>query len=261
MTDRNSEIIAESKQYWNDFAEEYSQDTAISLKDFHYGPLLPGDSVLGLLPAITTATKCLELGCGGAQNSIYLSSLGAECTALDVAEEQIEHAHKLCAENNAAVKLLIIPMETLDANSLGEFDFIHSSYGLCFSPDPKSVIFQAAQMLKSDGTLLFSLPHPLSAGEALELDDDYGVFINNGYNPAPDCRVDENGTEQVRSFFYSFSAMADWLKSAGLVILDIREPALAIPPESAPFQCLHWEEYRKLFTNIPGTVIVKAGKL
>ena len=261
MADSDIDIIAKSKKYWNEFSEEYFQDTSISIEDFHYGPLLPGNSALHLLPEISSTTKCLEIGCGGAQNSIYLNLRGAQCIALDVAEEQIDYAHKLCTSSNATVKLLTMAMENLNTIDDNEFDLIHSTYGLCFSPNPGLVISQASKLLKRGGILLISLPHPLSAGEPLELDNDYGVFISNGYTPTPDCRFDENGTEQVRSFFHSFSTMSEWMTNANLVIQSINEPKLANPPDSAPFQCPQWEEYRPLFEKIPGTVIIKATKV
>jgi hypothetical protein len=55
--------------------------------------------------------------------------------------------------------------------------------------------------------------------------------------------------------------MSEWMTKANLVIKSINEPKLANPPDSAPFQCSQWEEYRPLFENIPGTVIIKAIKL
>ena len=41
-----------SARYWDDLAEVYQKETRISTTDFHYGPLLPGDSTLQLLPSI-----------------------------------------------------------------------------------------------------------------------------------------------------------------------------------------------------------------
>ena len=41
-----------SARYWDDLAEVYQKETRISTNDFHYGPLLPGDSTLQLLPNI-----------------------------------------------------------------------------------------------------------------------------------------------------------------------------------------------------------------
>lgn len=258
MTEQVSRIIADAAEYWNDFAEDYSRDARISTDDFHYGPLLPGDSSLKLLPGDVSGLRCLELGCGGAQNSVYLARKGAECFALDVASEQISIARKLCTLKKVNVELKTVPMEQAETAFEGNFDLIHSTYGLCFSPMPEKVIMAVAKLLKPGGIFIFSLPHPLSAGEPLELDEDYGVFIANGYNPPPDCRGDEDDNEVVRSYYHTLSDISSWLDEAGMVIRRIVEPRLADPSSSAPFQCEQWEEYRALFEHIPGTLIIKA---
>ena len=66
-----------SARYWDDLADLYQKETRISTDDFHYGPLLPGDSILGLLPPVPQRS-CLEIGCGAGQNSIFLAKQGAQ---------------------------------------------------------------------------------------------------------------------------------------------------------------------------------------
>ena len=50
--------------YWNTIADAYQQETHISTDDFHYGPLLPGDRELHLLPDVLEGLTCLEVGSG-----------------------------------------------------------------------------------------------------------------------------------------------------------------------------------------------------
>ena len=57
-----------NEQYWEEIAAEYQAETVISTDDFHYGPLIAGDSTLKLLPETLERLDCLEVGCGGAQN-------------------------------------------------------------------------------------------------------------------------------------------------------------------------------------------------
>ena len=80
-----------SQLYWDETSEEYQDITRISIDDFHYGPLLPGDSIVGELPQIKEGMKCLELGAGAGQNSIYLASKGADCLVTDISSEQLTH--------------------------------------------------------------------------------------------------------------------------------------------------------------------------
>ncbi len=58
---------------------------------------------LKLLPENLKDLNCLELACGGAQNSIYLAKNKAKCTALDSSVAQISYAEKTgtrkCCQN------------------------------------------------------------------------------------------------------------------------------------------------------------------
>jgi SAM-dependent methyltransferase len=101
--------------YWDEIAEEYQRLTRISTDDFHFGPLLPGDLELQILPEITSGMSCLELGCGAAQNSIALARRGAVCTAIDISSHQIQHAAQLAAAAKVDIELHCLPLEeTLD---------------------------------------------------------------------------------------------------------------------------------------------------
>jgi len=57
-----SESADNNRSYWDLLAPHYQEQTEISVDDFHYGPLLPGDRELGLLPASLDGLRCLELG-------------------------------------------------------------------------------------------------------------------------------------------------------------------------------------------------------
>ena len=81
-----------TRKYWNSIAENYRVAINILSSEFHYGPLVPPDSQLNLLPENLKGLRCLELGCGAAQNSVYLAKQGAECVAADISEGQIGNA-------------------------------------------------------------------------------------------------------------------------------------------------------------------------
>ena len=40
-----------NRKYWDELAPGYQEQTSISTDDFHFGPLLPGNADLRLLPA------------------------------------------------------------------------------------------------------------------------------------------------------------------------------------------------------------------
>ena len=243
-------------EYWENIVEQYQRETSISSNDFHYGPLVDGDSVLKLLPQNIKKKNCLEIACGGAQNSIYLAKNGANCTALDASAAQIAYAGKLAQKNALQIDLKVMSMEELNSQ-LGCFDLIHSAYGFNFAADLNRVIRVCGELLNKDGVLLFSMPHPLFSGELLELDDESGLFIKEYFSIFPDLRLDDDAKETARSYFYSVDEMSTVLAQNGFLIERICEPEIC---EDPPYTSKCWEEYRQQMRYFPGTIILKAIK-
>jgi len=176
--------------YWDEISEAYQSLTEISTEEFHFGPLLPGDNILKIIPFNASSKRCLELGCGGAQNSIYLSKHGASCTALDISERQIAYALDLAKKENQKIDLLCTSMEEPEGLK-GEFDFVHSVYALPFSENPGKVFQTASDFLVEGGVFLLAAPHPLMQTDTLEVDGEFGIFIPDYFNPPTDIRFDE----------------------------------------------------------------------
>lgn len=256
-------------QYWDSIADIYNDAVSITTKDFHYGPLVPGDSDLGLLPAQLNGARCLEIGAGAGHNSIFLAKAGASCLATDISNKQLDHGRKIAASEKVEVEFSCIAMEELSLAKHGSFDLIHSSYAITFSLEPGKVIGNWAEMLKPGGTLIISTGHPLFTGEWLNLDDEQGLFLTNYFQPQPDIRYDENDEERVRSNFHSISTMSEWFYNAGLVVERILEPEPinidAIPKaqrtSQVPYYSNGWAEYHEQLKSIPGLIIFKCRKL
>lgn len=268
-----------SARYWDDLAELYQKETRISTCDFHYGPLLPGDSTLELLPRFgkndsgTTVPQrsCLEIGCGAGQNSIFLAKQGARCTAIDISEEQLNHGRHLAASENIEVDFRRISMDALHAGLLGEqaFDLIHSSYALPFAADPAKVISDCAALLKPGGTLLLTTGHPLYAGEWLDIGDgEDGVFLPNYFQLEADVRMSLDDKTVNAAHYWPISQIAEWMYEAGLVIERLLEPApMPIPDMSeeeilakVPYESADWRALHDQLARIPVVVIFKCRK-
>lgn len=296
-----------SARYWDDLAEVYQKETRISTSDFHYGPLLPGDSQLKLLPArlrqgsgaarTSDSIRCLEIGSGAGQNSIFLAKQGAQCTAIDVSEKQLDHGRKLAAAENVEVNFQCVSMDSLAdfqhpprpagtppqegiesvplhgrggrsnaTDGVGLFDLIHSTYALPFSADPARVIAEAAAMLKPGGTFLLTTGHPLYAGEWLEIGDgEDGVFLPDYFHPEADVRmaVDDGAISSAQ--YWPISQIAEWIHDAGLIIERILEPApMPIPTmseeeiaEKVPYESTDWRALYDQLARVPVVVIFK----
>ena len=258
-------IIERNRQYWDAIADEYQDEIDICVNDFHYGPLVPGDSEMKLLPGDVKGLRCYEFGCGAAQNSLYLASLGADCIASDISLEQLQEANRIAESLNLRVETLHMEMGELLPEDYGKFDLIHSSYALAFSPDPAKVIAHCARMLKPGGTLLFSTGHPLFSGEWLMIDDDEGLFLKDYFQPQPDIRYNQMGEEVARAVYYPIGQMADWVIAAGLRIERIVEPApvkldtrdLEEMMSKVPYFSESWSEYYDQLQHYPVVVIFK----
>ncbi len=224
----NNEQLNPNKSYWNELSDLYQKETRISVSDFHYGPLLPGDSELKLLPENMDGLRALEIGCGAGQNSIFLASKGANCVALDISENQIKHGRALAKKSEVVVDFKVAGMDEMNADELGKFDLIHSTYALPFADDPESVIKTCADLLNENGTFILTTGHPLHSGEWLDVDeeaDEDGLFIGDYFNLAPDARVSlDDPSMLVQACYYPVSTVANWLYKAGFLIEQILEP-------------------------------------
>lgn len=247
--------MEKNKTYWNAIADIYQGCTHIATDDFHYGPLMPGDRILKLLPEDIKGKRCLEIGCGAAQNSIYLAKQGAVCTAFDISEQQIRHARLLTEKEEVEIDLRCMSMD--DPEDIdGKFDIIHSVYSISFSRDPGKVAKFAAGHLADDGYFLLVTGHPLAQCEWLEVEDEQGIFLPDYFNLPPDIRYNDEGKEEIRSLNYPISVMTDWICNAGMCIERIIEP-MAKPAEmkKSPYYSDDWAEYMNIFCHVPAVVI------
>lgn len=259
-----------SARYWNDLAGLYQKQTRISTDDFHFGPLLPGDSILGLLPPVPQR-NCLEIGCGAGQNSIFLAKQGAQCVAIDISEEMLAHGRKLAKKEKVNVDFRCVSMDTLHAGTFKEssFDLIHSSYALPFSADPAKVIADSAALLKPGGTLLLTTGHPLYAGEWLDMGDgEDGVFLPDYFRLEPDVRMSMDDKTMNAAQYWPISQVAEWMHEAGLVLERLLEPApMPIPKmskkeilEKIPYYSKDWSALYDQLARIPVVLIFKCRK-
>lgn len=249
--------------YWDALSGFYQAITRISLHDFHYGPQIPGESRLRLLPAFRPGMTALELGCGAAQNSIWLARRGLRCTAVDISGRQLERAAELARREGVAITLLRAPLERFHRLLPGiAFDFVHSSHALEFVRSPGPVLKRMANCLKPGGTLMISTVHPLYNGSwvtGMVEDEDGrvcdGQFLTDYFSP-PDDERDDNGFPIV-SRAHPVSAWFRWLRAAGLEVT-----ALAEPPATtrAPYTSDDWADHGGQLDHIPSTLICIARK-
>ena len=257
------------KLYWNETADLYQDVTRINTDDFHYGPLLPGEKELQLLPNLENK-RCLEIGSGAAQNSFYLKSIGAgECVALDISEEQLEHAKKIGEKLNQQVETVCAPIDEMPVDKMGKFDFIHSTWAFPFSQDQGRVVKQCADMLNEGGQLMITTGHPVFAGEWIILDEyEQGMFLTSYFNPPADVRFTEDEENFIRAEQVPIGTFIDYLLDAGLTIKRVLEPKpieLETLTEeqiltATPYDSPAWRELYQQIKSVPFVVTYIAEK-
>ncbi len=246
-----------SKAYWDGLAEEYQATERIRCDDYHHGPLLPGDSFLRVLPDIEPGMRCLEVGSGAAQNSIYLATRGAICTATDISAEQLAHGSSFAIEHGVSLTTHACPMEQLAATVSGPFELVHSSGALCFSSDPASAIRQMAGCLMPGGSLVLSTIHPLAFAEWLEFDDEgFGAFLPDYFTPP----TEEAGEDApgIAARTWPISTIIQWVREAGLCDIAIWEAPAAKTPDQMPYWSDIWLEHQPHYSKIPLMLILRA---
>lgn len=263
-TERETADPARQAAYWDALSGEYARITRIRDDDFHYGPQIPGESVLRLMPAPKPGSTALELGCGGAQNSVWLSRSGVKCTAVDASEGQLRHARALAAERGAAIVFLRATLESFDSAlpSGALYDLVHSSHALEFVDDPGPVVRAMAARTKPGGAVVVSTVHPLFNGEWIdgEFEDENGapagdagagLFLRDYFRPPDDVRDDSFGHAVSRA--WPVSAWFDWFAAAGLRVSRLAEPAATV---DAPYTSDDWAAHGGQLDRIPSTLIV-----
>lgn len=266
------------RTYWNGLSAEYQRITRINAGDFHYGPQIPGESRLRLLPPLRPGMRALELGCGAAQNSLWLARQGLDCTALDISAEQLRHARALADAAGVSLHLIESPIEDFPRHAPGTFDLVHSSHALEFVDDPAAIARLVFDALVPGGSFVLSTVHPLYNGDWIggeEADDDpcagfavadeddrevRGLFLTNYFSPPDDVRRDDAGRTVVVSRAYPVSAWFDWLRKAGFAVERLCEPPALPPSETPPYTSDAWAERDGELDAIPGTLILVASK-
>jgi len=248
------------RAYWNALAEEYRTATRIDASDFHYGPRLAGERTLRLLPPLAAGMTALELGCGAAQNSVWLAGRGLRCLALDVSDAQIAQAQAAAVLAGVDVACVRAAIEDFSAVAPGPFDFIHSSHAFEFIDDPGAIVSACAAALKPGGWLMVSTVHPVYNGEWIYAEDEegdggaWGRFLTSYFAPPDDVRTDYGGVT-VRSRAWPMGTWFRWFKEAGLVLENLVEPPAA---EQPAYTSEAWEDDEGEAEAIPTTVIFLA---
>jgi SAM-dependent methyltransferase len=150
-----SDHVSRNRVAWNRWAPEFEESgrKAWQEKEPKWGVWDIPESKLHLLPKLV-GKDVIELGCGTAYVSAWLTRLGARVTAIDNSEEQLKTAHELQQEFGLSFKLLHSDAERVQLPD-ASFDIAISEYGASVWCDPYRWIAEASRLLRPGGLLIF----------------------------------------------------------------------------------------------------------
>lgn len=112
------------------------------------------ESQVGMLPADIAGKDVIELGCGAAYVSAWLTRRGARVVGVDNSAAQLATARRLQRQYNLDFPLLHGNAEMVPYPE-ASFDFAISEYGACLWADPHRWVPEAARLLRPGGQMAF----------------------------------------------------------------------------------------------------------
>ena len=146
---------------WDATADSYQRDHNSQLSDnpMKWGVWGIPERTLGVLGDVD-GKEVLELGCGAAQWSIALASVGVRPVAMDLSERQLAHARRLVSDSGSRVPLVAADAERLPFRD-SSFDVVFCDYGAMTFADPYATIPEVARILRSGGLFAFCTTSPI----------------------------------------------------------------------------------------------------
>jgi SAM-dependent methyltransferase len=150
------EHVARNRAYWDDLANQYVEaaERAWAQKEPSWGIWQVPEAELQVFSEQFFGKDAIELGCGTAYISAWLSRRGASVVGIDNSEAQLGTARRLQRQYGLDFPLIHGNAESI-AYPDASFDFAISEYGACLWADPQLWVPEAARLLRRDGQLVF----------------------------------------------------------------------------------------------------------
>jgi ubiquinone/menaquinone biosynthesis C-methylase UbiE len=240
---------ADNRDAWDRHSATYQAGARLSTEVAHYGPDIGTEADFRLLGDLK-GKRVLELGCGGAQNSIAFSKQGATAIGVDFSSEQLAHARRLCDQEGVRVELHHGDLADLAFIRADSIDLVFSAYAFDFVEDLGRVFRQVHRVLKPNAPLVFSLTHP--AYDMIDEDEEEPLLVRRSYFDRSPIEYEVGGI-YFTDFARTLSDLFMSLVRASYRIDTVLEPE---PVSSGP-RSQHWHEAMNM---VPRTVIIRARK-
>jgi SAM-dependent methyltransferase len=245
-----------SRHWWDLDAETYQEEHGAFLgdADFVWCPERLREADAHLLGYVR-GKRVLELGCGAASCSRWLSLEGAEPVAMDLSAGMLREA--TAASERSGVR---VPLVQADALALPfpdqAFDIVCTAFGAVpFVANSSAVMGEVARVLRPGGIWAFSITHPMRWIFWDEPGEEGLVARNSYFDRRPYVERDEAGTVTYIEQHRTLGDRVRELVANGFVLRDLVEPEWPVGHDQTWGQ---WSPLRgRLF---PGTAIFIADR-
>lgn len=241
---------ADNAAAWDQAATAYLAGAQLPTDVVHYGPDIGTEADFRLLGDVR-GKRVLELGCGGAQNSIAFAKQGAIAIGVDLSAEMLAAARRLADREEVRVELRHGDMADLAFVRAESVDLVFSADAFGFVDDLNRVFRQVHRVLHTGAPLVFSIPHP-----AYHMIDgnhpDKPLLVRRSYFDTEPLAYERFGAT-FTDFHHPIADLHTALVRASFSVDTLLEPK---PSATGP-RSQHWQE---AFRYVPRTLIVRARK-
>ena len=217
-----------NRVWWDGEATAYyaAHGAFLGDDDLVWGPEGLREAEAGLLGDVRGA-DVLEVGCGAAQGSRWLSSAGARAVGIDLSAAMLRQSRALdtAALDTAAATAVVQADAVRLPFAAASFDVACSAYGaLPFVGNSAAVMAEVARVLRPGGRWVFSLTHPV---RWMFPDDPGPGGLRVGFSyfdRTPYVEDDAHGAVLYAEHHRTLGDRVRELVAAGFVLDDLVEP-------------------------------------
>jgi SAM-dependent methyltransferase len=238
---------------WNKISKEYQNKHTRPIVDVCYGRLEPTERTLSLLGQVS-GKRILDLGCGGGQNCVALTRMGADCSGVDISEEQIFYARLLAEQENVKIEFHRTEiLEFLSGADPNAFDIVLSVFCIPYIRDLGSLFLQIHRVLVPNGAFVFASNHPVR--DVAELDSGSVVIRKSYFESGPEDWNYKGSNQQpiapLTTYRRTFSELLNPLSDAGFMLERLIEPEPITEDEFS-------SDEAELYSRLPSALICRS---
>jgi SAM-dependent methyltransferase len=214
-----------ARRSWDAWADGYQAEHGEFLRDagFVWCPEGLDEADVRLLGPIA-GRDVLEIGCGAAQCSRWLSTQGARPVGMDLSAGQLQHARRIDDDTGARVAVVQADAPALPFRD-GSFDLACSAFGAVpFVGDTAGLMQEVARVLRPGGRWVFAVNHPMTWVFADDPGPDGLVARSSYWDRRPYVERDEAGEPAYVQHHRTLGDRVRELVAAGFVLEDLIEP-------------------------------------